>query len=181
MIHAHERNVHVLMKAIDTAVKRAAGELKPESRKLEEEKKGEKKEGENVDREKEKDGVSTLPESKASGNPQKTTVIVSISGRHMKDDGRQDKCSWHINRVVTHQAHKHGFVVLEREEIEHRLLYRSEHNPDIKAVNPDVHLDIPGPQIVGTALLKLLECITKNESEYKYVVQDPFYTTIKLD
>ncbi len=72
------------------------------------------------------------------------------------NDPRANRCQWRLNRIAAHHAHLNGFPVFEREEIEHRLLFKSEFSPYHKPVNPHIHLDIPGPQIVSTALLAMV-------------------------
>lgn len=67
-----------------------------------------------------------------------------------------------MNRIAAHQAHLNGFPVLEREEIEHRLLFKSEFTPYHKNINTHIHLDIPGPQIVSTALLAMVNSNVRN-------------------
>jgi len=85
-----------------------------------------------------------------------TPIVVFItSGRYAYTDYKMDQCIWKFNRAVSHEAHKHGFAVLEREEIERRYLYRF----NAKAA---MHLDAPGPQIVGTSLLALIACLRRN-------------------
>jgi hypothetical protein len=94
----------------------------------------------------------------------KTMVIISTSGRPSNPDVRVDKCMWRFNRILVHEAHKHGFVVLEREEIERRLLFKSEHYFDTRNLKPQLHLENPSANIIGTSLLALISCLKKNES-----------------
>jgi hypothetical protein len=84
-----------------------------------------------------------------------TIVVFITSGRYAYTDFHADSCIWRFNRKLVHEAHKHGFAVLEREEIERRFLFRHH----VKAM---MHLDAPGPQIVGTSLLALLGCLRRN-------------------
>jgi hypothetical protein len=91
-----------------------------------------------------------------------TMVIVSTAGRSYNREDEKDKCSWHYNRVLAHEAHKHGFVVLEREEIERRLLYKSEHYVEVRTMKPILHLENPAPNIIATTLLNLISCLRKN-------------------
>lgn len=97
-----------------------------------------------------------------SGLP--TIVIVSTAGRAGNPEPKINQCAWRYNRILAHEAHKHGFVVLEREEIERRLLFKSEHYPESSSIWPKLHLDPPSPQIIGTSLLALISCLRKNVS-----------------
>lgn len=102
-----------------------------------------------VDRQQTSDGVPTM-------------VIVSTAGRAGGPDVRYDRCSWRYSRILAHEAHKQGFVVLEREEIERRLMFKSEHYDNTRSISLKLHLEAPSPQIVGTALLALISCLRKN-------------------
>lgn len=76
-------------------------------------------------------------------------------------DPRIDACSWRFNRLLAKAAHTQGFVVLEREEIERRLQFKSEHNPVFKSMKPGLHLENPSPQIIATSLLSLISCLRR--------------------
>ena len=75
-----------------------------------------------------------------------------------------NECQWRYNRILAHEAHKHGFVVLEREEIERRLLYKSEHYIPVRTMKPILHLENPSANIIATSLLVLISCLRKNET-----------------
>jgi hypothetical protein len=94
----------------------------------------------------------------------RTTVIFQLAGRSGSTDQRQDSCTREFNRQVAYLAHEAGFIVFEREEIERRLLFKSEYWSDHRAIKPNLHLEPPGPQIVATALLGLIACLAKNET-----------------
>jgi hypothetical protein len=92
----------------------------------------------------------------------KTKVIVSTAGRTGHPDIGVQKCSMRFNRIVAREAHAQGFAVLEREEIEHRFLFKSEVYPNYRTTKPGLHLDSPGPQIVATSLLEMISCLRAN-------------------
>ena len=71
-----------------------------------------------------------------------------------------DECTWKFNRAVAREAHRVGFTVLEREEIERRYLFKMNSNYAM-------HLNAPAPQIVGTSLLSLISCLARNGSNTK--------------
>lgn len=85
-------------------------------------------------------------------------VIVTSGGTLVENSASMDECIVRINRVAADSAHKHGFAVLERGEIERRLMYKSlkAHNPPIV---PDTHLQVPAQNIIATCLLTLLNCL----------------------
>ncbi len=95
----------------------------------------------------------------------KTTVIIQLPGRAGGTDPRGDACSRSFNRILAYQAHRYGFAVLEREEIERRLLVKSEYFGGHRTIKPSLHLENPGPNIIGTSLLGLIGCLERNGSE----------------
>lgn len=92
----------------------------------------------------------------------RTTVIIQLPGRAGNSNINGDACSRSFNRILAAQAHRFGFAVLEREEIERRLLWKSEYYPDHRTIKPNLHLENPGPNIVGTSLLGLISCLARN-------------------
>lgn len=100
-----------------------------------------------------------------------TTVVVSTSSRNLNGDPRSSFCMWRINRIIAHEAHLRGFPVFEREELEHRLFFKSEHSPeDIQFSNASTHLNIPAPQILATTLLNMLSCLVINGTSPSRVI-----------
>jgi hypothetical protein len=104
----------------------------------------------------------------------RTTVIIQLPGRSGGSDNRIDGCSRRFNRISAREAHLQGFTVFEREEIERRLLFKSEYYPDHRSIKPLLHLENPSPNIVGTSLLGLITCLARNGSDYnlRYVPKD---------
>jgi hypothetical protein len=82
-----------------------------------------------------------------------------------------------MNRNTALVAHRHGFPVLELEELERRMLFKQEYSfaaspgylqqfpgvvdPEV-LLRPSTHLAQPGPEIIGTSLLSLIECLRLN-------------------
>ena len=100
---------------------------------------------------------STLP---------RTRVIVQLAGRAGNSDPMGDHCSRTVNRVAAYEGHLQGFAVLEREEIERRLLYKSEFFSEVSYIKTLLHLENPSANIVGTSLLALIACLERNGSDY---------------
>jgi len=97
-----------------------------------------------------------------------TLVIVSTAGRIGTEDSGLDHCSWRWNRQLAIEAHKAGFAVFEREEIERRLLFKSDvhmASHQGKYIKPGMHLAAPSPQIVATALMAMISCLRKSRGE----------------
>jgi hypothetical protein len=69
-----------------------------------------------------------------------------------------DECVYRFNRAVADAAHSYGFAVLEKSEIERRILHRSDQaaRPIIKV---EVYLPLPVPHLVSISLLMLLKCL----------------------
>jgi hypothetical protein len=106
---------------------------------------------------------------------ERTLVIIQLPGRPAYDNPHVIACSRRINRSLAKEAHRHGFVVLEREEIERRLLFKSEHLTDHRTIKPNLHLENPAPNIIGTALLSLVGCLMRNGSYHenqKFIARD---------
>lgn len=106
--------------------------------------------------------VKDIVTANRATNDANTTVIVSLASRNHLDNMDSSACTWHMNRIFAFGAHYQGFVVLEREELEYRLMFKSEHSPaplmTVKAV-----LDTPpAPQILATSLLSIYACIQAN-------------------
>lgn len=95
----------------------------------------------------------------------RTVVIIQLAGRAGNSDPRGDRCSRQFNRALAYHAHRFGFVAFDREEIERRLLFKSEYFFNYRTMKPSLHLENPGPNIVGTSLLGLIGCLQRNGTE----------------
>lgn len=109
--------------------------------------------------------ISTSQYSNVSTYSGKTNSrnIVSLASRSIFSDHRSEVCTWKLNRMLAYEAHAHNVVVLEREEIEHRLLFRSEQTEN-PLVRSSYLLETPAPQIVTASLLSILTCIENNST-----------------
>lgn len=88
-----------------------------------------------------------------------TTVIVLTSGSVGMDDGDEiDRCILKMNRITAQAARAHGFAVLERGELERRLVYKSWMAPH-RNIPIEMHLVQPAQNIVATSLLHLYSCL----------------------
>lgn len=96
----------------------------------------------------------------------RTEVIIQLPGRAGNSDAKLDRCSREFNRLLAHEAHKMGFSVFEREEIERRALFKSEFYTEKRTLKPLLHLENPGPNIVGTSLLGLITCLARNGTDH---------------
>lgn len=86
-------------------------------------------------------------------------VIVLTSGwTYIPDGSNVDECIQRMNRVAATAAHAHGFAVLERGEIERRLMLKSLQS-DSPIINPEIHLAQPAQNIIATCLLRMLNCL----------------------
>ena len=102
-----------------------------------------------------------------------TIIIFSTAGRihSIPHDPVMDECIFKFNRIMAKEAHDAGFPVFEREEIERRMLFRSEHWEPYRTLKPNLHLDAPAPAIVATSLLGLIACLkggTLHTPPWKY-------------
>jgi len=88
-----------------------------------------------------------------------TVIILTSGSTGMKSGAHEiEECIQRFNRITVDAAHSQGFPVLERGEIERRLMYRSLYadNPNLE---PDMHLAQPSQNIIATALLQLINCL----------------------
>ncbi|KAJ1431794.1 hypothetical protein B484DRAFT_39500 [Ochromonadaceae sp. CCMP2298] len=99
-------------------------------------------------------------------SPTRTTVIIQLAGRMGGAATEPDECTRQFNRVAAFEAHRAGFAVLEREEIERRLLYKSEYWDGVSLIKSILHLENPASNIVGTSLLSLVGCLERNGSDF---------------
>jgi hypothetical protein len=93
-------------------------------------------------------------------------VIIQLAGRAGNSDPKIDRCSRTMNRVAAYEGHLQGFAAFEREEIERRLLYKSEYFKEVSFIKPLLHLEAPAANIVGTSLVALVACLRRNGSDY---------------
>lgn len=112
-----------------------------------------------------------LPDGTPIPKDQQTKVIIATSGRIGNPDLNLDNCIWKFNRQLTVEAHAAGFPVFDREEIERRLLRKSDsflgrHSGG--TIKPNMHLPAPGPQIVATALLAMISCLRRSDRPAKF-------------
>ena len=131
MIDAHLNQIPILMKSIRTAIDTIIT-LKP--------------------------GITGTEMEKQT----KTTVIFLTSGNTGMLYGgiNIDTCIIKFNQAIIKYAHEYGFSVLDRGEIEHRLMHKSvfSENP---ILHTDMHLPQPGQNLVSTTLLHMITCLNK--------------------
>ena len=88
-----------------------------------------------------------------------TQVVFMTSGATGSDNGtHMDGCISRVNRLVVDAAHLYGFAVLERGEIEARLMFKSRYTSSEMLKN-EMHLVQPAQNIIATSLLKLIACL----------------------
>jgi hypothetical protein len=98
-----------------------------------------------------------------------TTVIVLTSGATHRIEGSisLDHCIKKLNRITTTLANKYGFAVLDRGEIEQRLMYKTigtnglinnKYNTN-GLLEENLHLPMPAQTIIATCLLNMITCL----------------------
>ncbi len=89
-----------------------------------------------------------------------TTVIVLTSGASgLGVEGlRTDACIQKVNRAANDAAHAYGFAVLDRGEIERRLMYKSNY-ASTPLIPEEMHLIQPAQNIIATLLMHLYSCL----------------------
>ena len=91
-------------------------------------------------------------------NRTQMVILVTSGSSGITNASTVDDCILRVNRVAAIEAHKRGFAVLERNEIERRLMYKSVHSTEPFIV-PEMHLAQPAQNLVATCLLKLITCL----------------------
>jgi hypothetical protein len=100
--------------------------------------------------------------SKTPMKPPPIVVIVTSGSTGMGDHATTiDNCILRFNRVASIVAHQYGFAVLERGEIERRLMFKSLHSPQ-PLLTVDMHLPQPAQNIIATSLLHLFTCLNQS-------------------
>ena len=88
----------------------------------------------------------------------KMVIVLTSGNTGMANTARIDECILRLNNAVSSAAHAYGFAVLERGELERRLMYKS-----VQAEEPrlevDMHLPQPAQNIIATCLLHLMNCL----------------------
>jgi hypothetical protein len=97
------------------------------------------------------------------GEPATRVIVVTSGATYAEKGAHIENCILRMNRAAARAAHKYGFAVLERGEIERRFMYKSleTENP---LLGPDMHLAQPVQNIVSTCLLNLLTCLSTNRT-----------------
>lgn len=102
-----------------------------------------------------------LSNQHTDGNSTRTVIVVTSGASYAKNGWEIDDCILRLNRAAETEAHKQGFAVLERGEIERRLMFKSLHPAmgEKPPLAPDMHLSQPAQNIVSTCLLSLMTCL----------------------
>jgi hypothetical protein len=92
----------------------------------------------------------------------KTVIVVTSGFTGFPDSTSIDECILRFNRVAAHAAHLYGFAVLERGEIERRLMFKSvqSHNPYLSV---EMHLPQPAQNLVATVLTQMMTCLNNTD------------------
>jgi hypothetical protein len=88
----------------------------------------------------------------------KTVILVTSGFTGFPNSSSIDECVTRFNRVSSQAAHLYGFAVLERGEIERRLMFKS-----VQSSRPhlsvEMHLPQPAQNLVSTVLVQLMSCL----------------------
>jgi hypothetical protein len=88
----------------------------------------------------------------------KAVIVVTSGATGMPNGTEMDECILKFNRAAADAAHAHGFAVLERGEIERRLMYKSLHTEN-GFLEVNMHLTQPAQNIIATCLLDMITCL----------------------
>jgi hypothetical protein len=115
---------------------------------------------------------------RATVNKTQQVVVVTSGFTGMANASAVDECVSRVNRVAADEAHKQGFAVLERGEIERRFMYKSYQSREPIVVS-EMHLTQPVQNLVSTCLLKLFTCLEKVKANI-YAADIPFFKGMKM-
>lgn len=101
-------------------------------------------------------------------NRTRAVIIVTSGASGLNKAYAINDCIDRINRATSEEAHKYGFAVLDRGEIERRLMHKSL-GSSTPLVKPNTHLGQPAQSIIATCLLKILTCL----GEVNYDIYSP--------
>jgi hypothetical protein len=103
--------------------------------------------------------MDAVKEAMKRAGRSKHSVLVVTAPRVVVGNYAADSCMWEVNRRIARAAHRRGFAVLEREEIEHRLGYRMEHSVDLFGREGFTPVEPPSAGVVTTTLVSMLQCL----------------------
>ena len=106
------------------------------------------------------DAIRTAVDRPSTGNRTKFVILVTSGSSGIINASTVDDCILRVNRAAASEAHKRGFAVLERNEIEHRLMFKSLQSAEPYIV-PEMHLAQPAQNLVATCLLQLYSCLDR--------------------
>jgi hypothetical protein len=118
-------------------------------------------------------GVRLAIDTRINNDPlmNQTTVVILTSGStgFGMSTVKTDACIQRMNRITKRAANAYGFAVLERGEIERRLIYNSLYYEEDPVLPVEMHLIQPAQNIIATTLLHLYQCLSHynlSSSEY---------------
>lgn len=100
--------------------------------------------------------------SKGNGEPATRVVVVTSGATYQEKGAGIENCILKMNRAAANAAHKQGFAVLERGEIERRFMFKSLET-DRPYLTPEMHLAQPVQNIIATCLLNILTCLSSDK------------------
>ena len=101
--------------------------------------------------------VRTAVERPTNASASTMVIVVTSGSVGMAKGDNINNCILRFNRLAAAAAHAQGFAVLERGEIERRLLFKS-----IGTKGPfehETHLTQPAQNIIATTLLSMMTCL----------------------
>lgn len=104
------------------------------------------------------------------GHPTKTVIVLTSGATGMPNSATINECILRMNRAVDSAAHEQGFAVLDRGEIERRLMHKSLFS-DHPSMAVEMHLHQPAQNIIATCLLDMITCLDGIDMSkpYEYV------------
>jgi hypothetical protein len=92
----------------------------------------------------------------------KTVIFLTSGFTGMENSTEIDHCILRVNRMMADAAHANGFAVIERGELERRLMYKSLNAPNPVLIN-EMHLPQPAQNIIATCLLEMMKCLNDTD------------------
>jgi hypothetical protein len=81
-------------------------------------------------------------------------------------------CTWKLNRIIPRAAQHRGFIVFERELMDHRIESESEYAEDLLQIGAVDAAPAPVSSFVSTALLSMINsyCPVRNDMHHECIM-----------
>jgi hypothetical protein len=112
--------------------------------------------------------VTSIRQAVNRGKLGDTMVLMMTSGYSLNQKSQLDQCVNKFNRMMTNVAHSNGFPVMDRGEIERRLIYKYRDSPEESPLKLGIHLSQPAQSIIASTLVRMIQCLKTENTTMSY-------------